>query len=122
MHSIPDTFAALGDPTRLAIVEQLLDEGECAVGDIASRFPISMPAVSRHLKVLERAGLIDRRADRQFRYCRVNLAALARMDGWVERHRAFWSGAFARLDRLMKEKEQAASGKADREPGKGRKP
>ena len=101
------TFAALGDATRLAIVQRLLAEGDCTVGEIAARCPISMPAVSRHLKVLERAGLIERRVSRQWRVCRARPEALKEVAGWVEQHRAFWSGALDRLDRLMARHELA---------------
>lgn len=96
-----EAFAALGDATRFAIVQRLLEEGECSVGDIAAHCPISMPAVSRHLKVLEQAGLIERRVVRQWRFCRARPEAFDQMAGWVERHRAFWNQALDRLDRLM---------------------
>ena len=104
---LSETFAALGDATRRAIVQQLLGQGECSVGEIAARHPISMPAVSRHLKVLERAGLIERRASRQWRVCRVRPEALRQVAGWVEEHRAFWTQALDRLDRLKGEQESA---------------
>jgi len=110
---LSETFAALGDATRLAIVQRLLAEGDCTVSEIAARCPMSMPAVSRHLKVLERAGLIERRASRQWRVCRARPEALDRMAGWVEQQRAFWSQALDRLDRLMAE-EEATDGKKGR--------
>ena len=71
MPPLDDLFGALADPTRRAIVERLLSSGELSVGDVAAPFDISTPAISRHLQVLERAGLIERRVERQWRYVRV---------------------------------------------------
>lgn len=102
MTGIATTFAALGDPTRLAIVERLLEAGECTVSEIAAPFPVSMPAISRHLKVLEQAGLVERRVARQWRVCRLRPDALKQVGDWIETHRVFWSGSLERLDRLMR--------------------
>jgi DNA-binding transcriptional ArsR family regulator len=99
--SLPDIFHALSDPTRLAIVERLLAEGERTAGEIAAPFAISKPAISKHLKVLADAGLIERRIDRQWRMVRIRPDAVAAVEDWVERHRAFWKQSFARLDRLL---------------------
>ena len=94
-------FGALSDPTRLAIVERLLSEGERSAGEIAEPFAISKPAISKHLKVLEDAGLIERRVERQWRVCRVRPEAIRAVDEWMERYRAFWNGSFDRLERLF---------------------
>jgi DNA-binding transcriptional ArsR family regulator len=93
-------FAALADPTRRAIVERLLDAGELSVGDVAARFAISTPAISWHLQVLERAGLIERRVERQWRFVRVRQDALVAVEDWVSRSRRHWSGALDRLEAL----------------------
>lgn len=90
------TFAALADPTRRAILGRLLS-GECSVTELAEPFDMSMPAVSKHLRVLERAGLIARRRDAQWRHCRIEAAPLKEVADWAERYRHVWE---ARLDRL----------------------
>jgi DNA-binding transcriptional ArsR family regulator len=99
--ALPTVFSALADPTRLAIVERLLNEGERSAGEIAAPFAMSKPAISKHLRVLEEAGLIERRVDRQWRVCRVRPEAIRAVDAWVERYRAFWSGSFERLERIL---------------------
>lgn len=91
-------FAALSDATRFGIVERLLREGEQSVGDIARDLPVTPPAVTHHLKVLERAGVITRRAHRQQRFVSVRPETFEHIDDWLTRHRAFWSGALDRLD------------------------
>ena len=104
MHSNADMaalFSALADPTRVAIVERLLAHGEQSVGDLAAPFDISMPAVSKHLTVLERAGIIERRVDRQRRLCCVRPQPMAQLDQWMSRYRAFWSGSLSRLDSFL---------------------
>jgi DNA-binding transcriptional ArsR family regulator len=93
-------FAALADPTRRAIVERLLSSGELSVGDIAAPFKISTPAISRHLQVLERAGLIERRIERQWRLVRVRADALDRLETWLSRQRRHWTSALDRLEAL----------------------
>src|ERR1700733_828314 len=93
-------FAALADPTRRAIVERLLTSGELSVGDVAAPFDISTPAISRHLQVLERAGLIERRVERQWRYVRVRADALIPIESWISRQRKHWSAALDRLEAL----------------------
>jgi DNA-binding transcriptional ArsR family regulator len=93
-------FAALADPTRRAIVERLLASGELSVGDVAAPFDISTPAISRHLQVLERAGLIERRIERQWRYVRVRADALVPIESWISRQRKHWSAALDRLEAL----------------------
>jgi DNA-binding transcriptional ArsR family regulator len=98
--ALNDVFAALADPTRRAIVERLAASGELSVGDVAARFDISAPAITRHLHVLERAGLIERRSERQWRFVRVRADALAPIDGWLARHRRHWTTALDRLEAL----------------------
>lgn len=100
---IESVFGALSDPTRLAIIERLLNEGELAAGPLAEPFNMSKPAVSRHLKVLEDAGLVTRRVDRQFRYFAANPQAFSKLDDWLSAHRGFWAEAFDRLDKLFDE-------------------
>jgi DNA-binding transcriptional ArsR family regulator len=93
-------FGALADPTRRAIVERLLAKGELSVGDIAAPFAMSTPAISRHLKVLEEAGIVERRIEKQWRFIRVNPTALRPVESWIERQRQFWNGALDRLEAL----------------------
>jgi DNA-binding transcriptional ArsR family regulator len=91
------TFAALGDPTRMAILERLATAGDMTVQEIAQPFPISLPAISQHLKVLERAGLIARGRDGQKRPCQIRAERLAEATRWLDHTRQAWE---ARLDRL----------------------
>jgi DNA-binding transcriptional ArsR family regulator len=91
------TFAALADPTRRAILDRLAD-GEATVSELAEPFKISLPAVSRHLKVLERAGLIARGRAAQFRPCRLEPRPLGQAAGWLENYRLLWEGSFDRLE------------------------
>lgn len=97
-------FAALADPTRRAILERLLATGELSVGDVAAPFPISTPAISRHLRVLEQAGLIERRTDRQWRYLRARQGALVPLESWVSRQRRYWNAALDRLEAAVSSK------------------
>ena len=99
--NLDHVFAALADPTRRAIVERLLAEGEKTVGDIAKPFLISAPAVTRHLQVLENAGLIEKRIDRQFRLVRARPEALRPVGSWFERQQRHWSDAFDRLEAVI---------------------
>ena len=96
MDQLSRTFAAVADPTRRAILARLV-KGEASVGELAGPFSISLPAISRHLRVLQRARLIERRSDAQWRLCRLNAAPLREAADWIERYRAFWD---SRLDRL----------------------
>src|SRR5262245_41307532 len=96
------TFAALADPTRRAIIARLAS-GEVSVNDLAKPFAMSQPAISKHLKVLERAGLISRGRDAQRRPCRLEAKRLAEATQWLERYRKFWEGNFQRLDALLDE-------------------
>ena len=94
------TFAALADPTRRAIVARLT-RGEATVMELARPFDMSQPAVSMHLKVLERAGLISRRREAQTRPCKLEPQALKAIADWVFSYRAFWEEAYERLDELI---------------------
>lgn len=96
------TFAALADPTRRAILERLAS-GETSVTELAGPFRMSMPAVSKHLKVLERAGLIARGREAQKRPCRLEAAPLKDVSNWVENYRRFWEESFDRLDVYLAE-------------------
>lgn len=91
------TFAALADPTRRAILARLAT-GEATVGDLAAPFAMTLPAISKHLKVLEKAGLISRGRDAQWRPCRLTVDPLKDVADWVEHYRQFWEASFARLD------------------------
>ena len=100
MDRLSETFAALADPTRRAILARLA-RGETSVGDLAEPFDISLPAVSRHLKVLERAGLIEREVDAQWRLCRLKGRPLREAHGWLERYRRFWEESLDRLTEYL---------------------
>jgi DNA-binding transcriptional ArsR family regulator len=95
--SLSTTFAALADPTRRAILARL-SLGETSVNELAEPFRISLPAVSRHLKVLEQAGLISRSREAQWRPCRLETRRLQEVAGWVETYRRHWEQSFDRLD------------------------
>ena len=94
------TFAALAEPTRRAIIARLAS-GEASVAELAEPFAISQPAISKHLKVLERAGLISRGQDAQRRPRRLEAKPLAEATEWLERYREFWEGNYQRLDDLL---------------------
>jgi len=96
------TFAALADPTRRAILARLA-LGEASVMELAEPFAMSQPAISKHLKVLERAGLISRSRDAQRRPCRLEAGPLAEATEWLERYRQYWETSFQRLDALLDE-------------------
>jgi DNA-binding transcriptional ArsR family regulator len=96
------TFAALADPTRRAILARLAT-GECSVTELAEPFDMSMPAVSKHLRVLERAGLIARGRDAQWRPCRLDARPLKDVAEWTERYRAMWEQRFDRLGTYLEQ-------------------
>lgn len=98
--SLSTTLAALADPTRRAILARLTT-GEASVTDLAAPFAMSMPAISKHLKVLERAGLVARGRSAQWRPCRLEAAPLRAVADWVEFYRRFWLGSFDRLDEYL---------------------
>jgi len=102
-HSQLDmTFAALADPTRRAILARLAD-GEASVNELAAPFAMSQPAISKHLKVLEGAGLITRGRDAQRRPCRIEARPLAEATEWLEEYRQFWESSFQNLDVVLDE-------------------
>ncbi|MBK8613711.1 MAG: helix-turn-helix transcriptional regulator [Flavobacteriales bacterium] len=96
------TFHALSDPTRRAILSRL-SEGEATVNQLAAPFSMSLPAVSKHLKVLERAQLITRGREAQWRPCKLEAAPLREADDWIEQYRAMWEARFDRLDAYLQE-------------------
>ena len=96
------TFAAIADPTRRAILARL-SKGEAAVNELAKPFKMTLPAISKHLKVLEKAGLIERSRQAQLRPCRIRAKPLQEAASWIESYRRFWEGSFARLDDYLKE-------------------
>jgi DNA-binding transcriptional ArsR family regulator len=100
------TFAAIADPTRRKILARLA-RGEATVTQLARPFAISLPAISKHLKVLERAGLISRGRDAQRRPCRLEAGRLRQAAAWLERYREIWEGNFRRLDALLDEMKSA---------------
>ena len=124
------TFAALADPTRRAILARLVS-GETSVTDLAEPFAMSMPAISRHLKVLEHAGLIVRSRDAQWRPCRLQAAPLRDVADWIEEYRRFWEESFDRLDDYLhklhagqskkeKHRESKSAGRSKPKPNKPR--
>ena len=96
------TFAALADPTRRAILARLMS-GEASVTQLAAPFEISMPAISKHLKVLERAGLIARGHEAQWRPCRLKAGPLKDVADWAEHYRRYWTESFDRLDDYLRD-------------------
>ena len=113
------TFGALADPTRRAILARLA-AGERSVMELARPFAMSLPAVSKHLKVLERAGLIARGREAQWRPCRLEANPLEEVAEWVERYRRFWTGSFDRLDVYLRElqKEETRHGRQRKRRGR----
>ena len=99
---LSSTFAALADPTRRAILARLVS-GECSVTELAEPFDMSMPAVSKHLRVLERAGLIARGREAQWRPCRIEAGPLKEVANWTERYRHIWEERLNRLDDYLQE-------------------
>lgn len=105
MNALDHTFGALADPTRRAIVARLA-RGEATVGELAKPFAISQPAISRHLKVLEKAALISNERRGKHRCCRLKPDALDGVAAWLEFHRRFWTAGFDRLDEVLKSQEK----------------
>jgi len=103
--SLDATFAALADPTRRAILARLV-EGEASVNELAAPFSMSQPAVSKHLKVLEKAGLITRGRDAQRRPCRIEMTPLLEATHWIEKYREIWERNFSRLDAVLEDLKQ----------------
>ena len=123
MDSLSTTFAALADPTRRAILARLAS-GETTVNELAEPFEMSLPAVSRHLKVLEHAGLISRSRDAQWRPCKLRAEELKTAAEWLEGYRRFWEESFGRLDEYLvrlKAERRKSEGPGSRAQGSGRK-
>jgi DNA-binding transcriptional ArsR family regulator len=99
-------FSALADPTRRAILARLA-RGEASVTELAAPFDMSLPAVTKHLKVLERAGLISRSREAQWRPCKLEAGPLRNIDAWLENYRKFWEQSFDRLDSYLKKLQKA---------------
>ncbi len=117
---LSSTFAALSDPTRRAILARLA-LGETSVSELAEPFAMSLPAVSKHLKVLERAGLITRGRDAQMRPCRIEARALKEADDWLEEYRRLWEQRLDRLDDYLKTlqaKDATSTGPTERKRGR----
>ena len=115
-HRLDITFAALSDPTRRAILARL-SKGEATVMELAEPFDMSQPAISKHLKVLERAGLISRGRDAQRRPCRLEASPMREVDHWIEPYRRHWEESFAALDRVLedlKKQERKATKKKEK--------
>jgi DNA-binding transcriptional ArsR family regulator len=118
---LSNTFAALSDPTRRAILARLA-LGETSVSELAEPFAMSLPAVSKHLKVLERAGLITRGRDAQMRPCKIEARALKEADDWLEEYRRLWEQRLDRLDDYLQTLQAAdAKGRKSKERNRGRK-
>lgn len=116
MDQLSTTFAALADPTRRAILARLAS-GQCSVTELAEPFDMSMPAISKHLKVLEHAGLIARGREAQWRPCKLDAGPLKEVSDWVERYRDFWEESLDRLDAYLRElqsKEKKKHGRKSR--------
>lgn len=111
-HQLDATFSALADPTRRAILARL-SSGEATVTELANPFQMSLPAVSKHLKVLENAGLIARGKEAQWRPCRLEVGPLKEASDWIEQYRKFWEESFNRLDEVLR-RLQAAEPDHDR--------
>ena len=114
------TFAALADPTRRAILARLAS-GETSVSELAEPFAMSLPAVSKHLKVLERAGLIARGREAQWRPCRLEAGRLKEVADWVERYRRFWEQSFDRLELHLQRMKTDEALKPKGKPRRGQK-
>ncbi len=121
MDALSSAFAALADPTRRAILARLA-RGEAHVGALVEPFPISGPAISRHLRVLEQAGLIERQTSAQWRICRLRGPGLRVAHDWLQQYREFWEESLDRLAELLEEPaSQAPSSPSPRSPSRRRK-
>jgi DNA-binding transcriptional ArsR family regulator len=109
--TLSTTFAALADPTRRAILARLVS-GECSVTELAAPFAMSMPAVSKHLRVLEGAGLITRSREAQWRRCQLEASPLKQVATWAEQYRPLWEERLERLDTYLQEMKETAKTKA----------
>ena len=118
-QSLNEVYGALADPTRRAIFE-LLARSEATVGSIAERFPISLHGVSKHIKVLERAGLVARTVQGREHWLRISAAPLRQASAWMEHYREFWGGRLDALERMLGEDEASAAAPAMRRQGSRR--
>src|SRR3989304_3795391 len=114
VDQLSTTFSALADPTRRAILARLT-AGEASVTELAAPFEMTLPAVSKHLKVLERAGLIARGREAQWRPCRLQAGPLKEADEWIENYRRYWEESFERLDDYLRELQKK---EVNNEPGR----
>ena len=112
-----DVFQAIADPTRRAILAKL-SKGQASVNELAEPFKMTLPAISKHLKVLEKAGLITRGRDAQFRPCRLEAEPLKAASGWIDKYREFWEESFDRLDEYLKELQADKKGSASKKGSK----
>lgn len=112
MDRLSLAFGALADPTRRAILAQL-STGEATVNDIVARHSLSQPAISKHLKVLEDAGLVTRRRERAMRPCAIAPEGLKAAAGWIDHYRRFWEGAFDRMDDILASMAPETTGNED---------
>ena len=110
---LSNTFAALADPTRRAILARLAD-GEATVNQLAEPFHLKLPTISKHLRVLQRAGLISQGRKAQWRPCRLEPARLKEVADWVDRYRRIWDERFARLDSYLTELQQKENSRDDK--------
>ena len=117
IDQLSTTFAAIADPTRRAILTRL-SKGEAAVKDLAKPFDMTLPAISKHLKVLEKAGLIERSRDAQLRPCKLRAKPLKDAASWIERYRELWEESFDRLDDYLKELQSEPDAKQPTSPSK----
>ena len=115
MAELDATFTALADPTRRAIVARLA-QGDATVNELAAPFDMSLPAVSKHLKVLERCGLISRSRHAQFRPCHLEREALDAAAGWIEENRRMWAERFDKLDEHLREIQRGPAGHKEGRP------
>lgn len=113
--SLSTTFAALADPTRRAILARLAS-GEAGVTELAQPFQMSLPAISKHIKVLERAGLVARSREAQWRPCRLETARLQEVEAWLGRYREFWDQRLERLDEYLTQLQATAETAHGRDP------
>lgn len=105
MMQSPEVFAAIADPTRRAILDAIADR-ELSAGDIAARFPVSRPAISRHIRVLREAGLVHERRDAQSRFYSVNATPLRDVDRWLDRYKVFWAARLHAIKRVAEAEHQ----------------
>lgn len=111
------TFSALADPTRRAMLARL-SKGVASVSELAKPFGMSLPGISKHLKVLEKAGLIERSRDAQWRPCRIQAGPLKEVSGWIDQYRRFWEESFDRLDVYLEEIQASEARAKEKKRGK----